>query len=80
MVWRRLLTVAALLASPLEGEGEPAGSLRVLCYGDSLTAGFHDGGRSFHPYAQRLSELCAPYAACDCVAAHDRTQAGRLHS
>ena len=28
---------------------------RVLCYGDSLTAGFWDGGARFHPYAAQLS-------------------------
>ncbi|KAG5926826.1 hypothetical protein E4U42_002932 [Claviceps africana] len=26
-------------------------SLRILCFGDSLTAGFHDFGMSFHPYS-----------------------------
>jgi len=29
--------------------------LRVLCYGDSLTAGFCSGGRRFEPYGQFLS-------------------------
>jgi len=32
--------------------------VRVLAYGDSLTAGFWDGGRQFHPYSMKLSE-CA---------------------
>ena len=31
--------------------------LRVLAYGDSLTAGYHDGGYGFYPYACRLSRL-----------------------
>lgn len=28
---------------------------RVLAYGDSLTAGYHQHGMAFHPYANRLS-------------------------
>jgi hypothetical protein len=31
--------------------------LRVLAYGDSLTAGYHASGWAFHPYARRLSSL-----------------------
>ena len=30
---------------------------RLLAIGDSLTAGYYDSGRNFHPYANRLSEL-----------------------
>ena len=30
---------------------------RVLCYGDSLTAGYKEMGLSFHPYAGRLKAL-----------------------
>ena len=30
---------------------------RVLCYGDSLTAGYKEMGLSFHPYAWRLKAL-----------------------
>jgi len=30
-------------------------SMRVLSYGDSLTAGYHRNGRDFHPYATRLA-------------------------
>lgn len=30
---------------------------RVLCFGDSLTAGFLRGGRDFHPYSSRLQAL-----------------------
>lgn len=59
---RALLLVAVMLATAAgprrqafaEG-GAPA--TRVLAYGDSLTAGFWNGGRRFHPYAWRLSAL-----------------------
>lgn len=47
-VWLALLLLAPHSASS---------HARVLAYGDSLTAGFYNGGRLFHPYAQRLSEL-----------------------
>ena len=30
--------------------------LRILCFGDSLTAGYHDWGQKYHPYAIRLEE------------------------
>ncbi len=30
---------------------------RILCYGDSLTAGFHNRGMSFNPYAKHLQSL-----------------------
>merc|ERR1719327_192047 len=33
-----------------------SGPLRVLCYGDSLTAGFYAGGRKFSPYGAALEE------------------------
>eukprot|EP00416_Gambierdiscus_australes_P042987 CAMPEP_0171118724 /NCGR_PEP_ID=MMETSP0766_2-20121228/95401_1 /TAXON_ID=439317 /ORGANISM="Gambierdiscus australes, Strain CAWD 149" /LENGTH=436 /DNA_ID=CAMNT_0011581329 /DNA_START=1 /DNA_END=1312 /DNA_ORIENTATION=- len=32
---------------------------QLLCYGDSLTAGFYAGGRAFEPYAQTLAEVLA---------------------
>ena len=32
-------------------------SLHILALGDSLTAGFHQGGRAFYPYATPLSRL-----------------------
>lgn len=31
-------------------------AFRVLCYGDSLTVGFHDNGRSYEPYGRTLAE------------------------
>ncbi len=33
---------------------------RVLCYGDSLTAGYHSFGRSFNPYGKRLQSMLGP--------------------
>jgi hypothetical protein len=33
----------------------PVNSLRVLCFGDSLTSGYHSWGTSSHPYSQRLA-------------------------
>jgi len=39
---------------------------RILCYGDSLTAGFYNGGTAFEPYGQTLSrELSAWGGQCD---------------
>mmetsp|Transcript_11522 Transcript_11522/g.26733 ORF Transcript_11522/g.26733 Transcript_11522/m.26733 type:complete len:362 (+) Transcript_11522:132-1217(+) len=40
---------------------------RILCYGDSLTAGFYNGGRCFEPYGQTLSQElgCIQGDACD---------------
>ncbi len=31
-------------------------AVRVLCFGDSLTAGFVDGGRNFAPYKDSLAK------------------------
>jgi len=39
--------------------------LRLLAYGDSLTAGFHSGGRRFAPYGEALSTSLAPGLAAD---------------
>jgi lysophospholipase L1-like esterase len=39
---------------------------RILCFGDSNTAGFTDQGRSYYPYGETLSEtLRAGGAVCD---------------
>eukprot|EP00802_Teleaulax_amphioxeia_P004644 Tamp_04648.p1 GENE.Tamp_04648~~Tamp_04648.p1 ORF type:complete len:558 (+),score=66.67 Tamp_04648:730-2403(+) len=38
----------------LDAEGRPA---RVLCFGDSLTAGYWANGAKFHPYARLASQL-----------------------
>jgi len=37
------------------GEGERQ-TLRILCYGDSLTVGFYDFGRQYEPYGKTLAE------------------------
>jgi lysophospholipase L1-like esterase len=29
----------------------------ILCFGDSLTAGYYNEGKSYHPYSKHLSEL-----------------------
>ena len=29
----------------------------ILCFGDSLTAGYYNGGNNFHPYANKLATL-----------------------
>jgi hypothetical protein len=33
------------------------GTMRVLCFGDSLTAGYWENGRRFHPYASEATRL-----------------------
>jgi hypothetical protein len=33
--------------------------MRVLCFGDSLTAGYWENGRRFHPYADEAMRLLA---------------------
>jgi hypothetical protein len=33
------------------------GTMRVLCFGDSLTAGYWENGRRFHPYAHEATNL-----------------------
>jgi len=39
---------------------------RILCYGDSLTAGFYNGGTAFEPYGQTMSrELGGMGEQCD---------------
>jgi hypothetical protein len=32
--------------------------MRVLCFGDSLTAGYYSSGMKFHPYALTLQVVC----------------------
>jgi|APGre2960657444_1045066.scaffolds.fasta_scaffold00435_5 lysophospholipase L1-like esterase len=51
-----LLALLSLCAVPLAA-APAATRTRVLCFGDSLTAGFWAGGSRFHPYAQNLSAL-----------------------
>jgi len=43
-----------------------ARACRILCYGDSLTAGFCQGGRQYQPYAASLAEaMMMGGAACE---------------
>ena len=32
-------------------------ALRILCYGDSLTAGYFNGGRKYWPYSKSLQDM-----------------------
>ena len=54
---RQVLLALALAASAVQASAaaSDARTTRVLCYGDSLTAGFWSGGHAFHPYATQLS-------------------------
>ena len=52
------LTTAAGLSLAVPGR-----ALNILCYGDSLTAGFTEGGAQFEPYAPHLQaalRACSP--------------------
>ena len=54
-----------------------SGTMRVLCFGDSLTAGYWENGRRFHPYAHEATNLLGGvkidhvglcgYAPCRCA-------------
>jgi len=44
------------LWSAASEEEEQASCSRILCYGDSLTAGFYSGGTAFSPYGRALQE------------------------
>ena len=37
--------------------GKQEQTIRILALGDSLTAGYYDDGRAYHPYALHLAEL-----------------------
>jgi len=53
----------------------------VLCYGDSLTAGFCAGGRVFEPYGQALAEALAAASGRACevsVCGHTGHQASEM--
>ena len=62
---------------------------RVLCYGDSLTAGWYNGGRSFEPYARHLNLNIAGvsavevglsgWCASEMVSSHDEPMLGIQH-
>lgn len=50
------------------GTKEGARRPRIICYGDSNTAGFHNGGVDFQPYGQALaSELADAGVPCEIV-------------
>lgn len=51
---------AELMRMPLTFDtGMPGPAKHILCYGDSLTAGFFNKGHSFEPYARTLCEKLA---------------------
>jgi len=50
------------------GGGGAPGLHRVLCYGDSLTAGFCAHGKVFEPYGQALIEALAASVGTECEA------------
>ena len=60
---------------------------RVLCYGDSLTAGWYNGGRSFEPYARHLNIAgvsavevgLSGWCASEMVSSHDEPMLGIQH-
>ena len=35
----------------------PTKTIRILCFGDSLTTGYHKGGGAFHPYKDKLVQM-----------------------
>lgn len=37
----------------------PAKTLRILCFGDSLTAGYSGMGAVYHPYSETLEQMVA---------------------
>ena len=49
-------SLAATLATAASALSVPPRSATVWCYGDSLTAGFHDHGRGFSPYSVALEQ------------------------
>jgi len=60
--------------------GSGAQRRHILCYGDSLTAGFCDQGRSFEPYGRSLSDSLSSLG-CDCevsVCGHSGHTAGEM--
>jgi len=52
---------------------------RILAFGDSLTAGWHGGGRQFAPYGVALAEFLGPHVAADvCVCGLSGLKASEL--
>lgn len=53
------LSRASLAQMPISVSKAEAGAgvpLRILCYGDSLTAGFANGGNAFEPYGRAMAD------------------------
>lgn len=42
---------------PEPDQADSSVSLRILAWGDSLTAGYMNGGEDYHPYADHLKTL-----------------------
>ena len=42
---------------PFVVQPHTARQLRILCFGDSLTAGYNKHGKNFYPYCQRLQQI-----------------------
>lgn len=49
-----LSRIDSTMAEPKMANDMPPRSLRILCFGDSLTAGYTSWGMEFHPYADHL--------------------------
>lgn len=54
-ITRQQILRSPRLACASAGSMAPVPSLRVLCFGDSLTSGFSNLGASSHPYSQQLA-------------------------
>ena len=61
MVLLLLLLSAILSSCPMLSHAQPTPAasafIRVLAFGDSLTAGWHEVGEPYYPYAKKLGEL-----------------------
>lgn len=55
---KRLADMGQMPVSFRSGTAELA-TVRVLCYGDSLTVGFFDNGRQYEPYGRALADALA---------------------
>ncbi len=53
------LSKLKLLPKPLLRMAAPRPKLRILCFGDSLTAGYASWGAVHHPYEGRMAEMLA---------------------
>jgi len=56
------LAAMGTMPVPFRAGNREARALRVLCYGDSLTVGFHDGGRQYEPYGKTMAEALSAAA------------------